>query len=214
MKGKRRSQAQRREATRDALLKAASALFAERGYHATSLDAVAEHAGFSRGAVYYNFADKDELFLALLDRRCAERADDLRAVFADATDTSAQATGRQAAVAADRAFAATTRDKEWRALLLEFFAHAARDPAFRRRLARRVEEMRAALDDVVTQRSEPLAGRLGMEPRQLAVVIDALNLGLAAQHLLHGGRAVPPDLLSRALGLMLDGVAARAGQAR
>ena len=58
-------------------------MFAQRGFHATSLDAIAEEAGFSRGAVYYNFADKEELFLELLDRRCAERAQDLREVFAE-----------------------------------------------------------------------------------------------------------------------------------
>ena len=74
MKRKRLSQAERREETREQVLAAAARVFAKRGFHATSLDAIGEEAGFSRGAVYYNFADKEELFLELLDRRCAERA--------------------------------------------------------------------------------------------------------------------------------------------
>ena len=78
MKRKRKTQAERREETREQILAAAAAVFAKRGFHATSLEAIAEEAGFSRGAVYYNFADKEELFLELLDRRCAERAHDLR----------------------------------------------------------------------------------------------------------------------------------------
>ena len=52
-----------------------------------------------------------------------------------------------------------------------------------------------------------------MEPEQLAVVIDALSLGLWAQHMLHGSRAVPRDLFSNALALLVDGIAARAGTA-
>jgi hypothetical protein len=49
-----------------------------------------------------------------------------------------------------------------------------------------------------------------MEPEQLAVVIDALGTGLWASHMLHGPRAVPPDLFSKALALLVDGIAARA----
>jgi AcrR family transcriptional regulator len=184
-------------------------VFARNGFHATSLDAVAEEAGFSRGAVYYNFADKEELFLELLDRRCAERAQDLRQVFSDGGD-DLEATSRQAQLAAQQALDAMTGDPEWRALYLEFLAHAARNPGFRRRFARRTDEMRGALDDVVIERSKPFADTLGMEPAQLAIVIDALGTGLWAHHMLHGARAVPPDLFSKALALLVEGIAARA----
>jgi AcrR family transcriptional regulator len=211
MKRKRKSQAERREETRELVLAAAARVFAQRGFHATSLDAVAEEAGFSRGAVYYNFADKEELFLELLDRRCAERSQDLRAVFADVPEGDAEATGRQVSLAAENALAAMTGDAEWRALYLEFLAHAARDAAFRRRFAKRSEDMRGALEEVVVERTSPVADALGMEPEQLAVVIDALGIGLWAHHMLHGPRAVPPDLFSDALALIVDGIAARAG---
>jgi AcrR family transcriptional regulator len=211
MKRKRMTQAERREHTREQVLAAAARVFAKRGFHATSLDAIAEEAGFSRGAVYYNFADKEELFLELLDRRCAERAQDLREVFADTDEDDVQATSRQAQLAAKHALDAMTGDSEWRALYLEFLAHAARDPAFRRRFSTRTEQMRAALDEVVLARTRPVAGALGMEPEQLAVVIDALGIGLMSAHMLHGSRSVPPELFSKALALLVDGIAARAG---
>jgi AcrR family transcriptional regulator len=210
MKRKRRTQSERREETREQVLAAAARVFSQRGFHATSLEAIAEEAGFSRGAVYYNFADKEELFLELLDRRCAERAQDLRDVFGGDDDDVAT-TSRQAQVASERAFDAMTGDPEWRALYLEFLAHAARDPAFRRRFARRTSDMRGALEEIVVERAAPVAGSLDMEPEQLALVIDALADGLWAQHMLHGGRAVPPDLFSKALALLVDGIAARAG---
>jgi len=212
MKRKRRTQAERREETREQVLAAAGRVFARRGFNGTSLDAVAEEAGFSRGAVYYNFADKEELFLELLDRRCAERGADLRELFAGEDDDVA-ATSRQAQTAAERAFDAMADDPEWRALYLEFLAQAARDPAFRRRLARRTSEMRGALEEIVVERTRPVADALGMEPEQLAVVIDALRDGLWAQHMLHGERTVPRDLFSNALALLVDGIAARAGAA-
>jgi AcrR family transcriptional regulator len=210
MKRKRMTQAERRDETRDHLIAASARVFSRRGFHGTSLEAIAEEAGFSRGAVYYNFADKEELFLELLDRRCAERAQDLREVFADVDEGDVEATSRQAQVAAQRSLDAMTGDPEWRALYLEFLAHAARDPAFRRRFGRRTQEMRSALEEVVVQRTEPFADALDMEPEQLAVVIDALGTGLWASHMLHGTRAVPPDLFSKALALIVEGVAARA----
>jgi AcrR family transcriptional regulator len=211
MKRKRKTQAERREETRELVLAAAARVFARRGFHAASLDAVAEEAGFSRGAVYYNFADKEELFLELLDRRCAERAQDLRAAFAEVPEGDVAATSRQAELAAQHALDAMTGDPEWRALYFEFLAHAARDSAFRRRFARRSAEMRGALEEVVVDQTRPVADTLGMEPEQLAVVIDALGTGLWGHHMLHGPHAVPPDLFSKALALLVDGIAARAG---
>jgi AcrR family transcriptional regulator len=210
MKRKRLTQEQRRQQTRDALLAAAGRVFAARGFHGASLDAIAEDAGVTRGAVYYNFADKEELFLELLDRRCAERAQDLRAVFAETDPGDVDAASRQAQLAAQHALDAMTGDAEWRALYLEFLAHAARDADFRRAFARRTDQMRSVLEEVVVAQTEPFADTLPLPPEQLAVVIDALGVGLWSHHMLHGARAVPPDLFSKALALLVEGLAARA----
>jgi AcrR family transcriptional regulator len=209
MKRKRRTQAERRQETREEVLAAASRAFARNGFHGTSLDAVAEEAGFSRGAVYYNFADKEELFLELLDRRCAERARDIREVFGSGGD-DLDSTAEQAQLAAKDALEAMIGDPEWRALYLEFLAHAARDKNFRRAFARRTDEMRAALEEVVVERATLIdEDALGMSPKELAVVIDALGVGLWAHHMLHGSSAVSPELFSQAVALIVDGIAAR-----
>lgn len=211
MKRKRRTQSERRRETREEVLAAAARVFARKGFNGASLDAVAEEAGFSRGAVYYNFADKEELFLELLDRRCAERARDIREVFGSGGADIASTT-EQAQIAAREALDAMIGDPEWRALYLEFLAHAARDKDFRRAFAKRTDEMRAALDEVVAERAALVDEEaLGMSPQQLSVVIDALGVGLWAHHMLHGSRAVSPDLFSQAVSLFVDGVVARAG---
>jgi AcrR family transcriptional regulator len=211
MERKRLTQSQKREQTREEILAAASRVFADRGYEAASLDAIADEAGFSRGAVYYNFADKEELFLELLDRRCAERAQDLREVFTGDSDDIDQ-TSQQARLASQHAFDAMTGDTEWRALYLEFLAHAARNPQFRKAFAKRTDQMRTALDEVVAERTRPVADALPMSPEQLAVVIDSLSTGLWAHHMLHGRKAVPPDLFANAVSLIVEGIAARAGR--
>ncbi|HEV6955073.1 MAG TPA: helix-turn-helix domain-containing protein [Promicromonospora sp.] len=58
----------RRERTRERLLDAAYAVFAQHGIHGASIEAVCEAAGFTRGAFYSNFSSKEELFLALAER--------------------------------------------------------------------------------------------------------------------------------------------------
>jgi len=61
----------KRERTRAALIAAAARLIVEKGYHNTSLEDVATLAGMSRGAIYGNFSDRDELFMAVLRARWA-----------------------------------------------------------------------------------------------------------------------------------------------
>jgi len=56
------------EMTRDRILDAAQAQVMERGFAATSVDAIQEAAGISRGTFFYHFASKDELARALIER--------------------------------------------------------------------------------------------------------------------------------------------------
>jgi TetR/AcrR family transcriptional regulator, acrAB operon repressor len=58
------------EATRAQILDAAEAMFRERGVSRTSLQDVAAAAGVTRGAIYWHFKDKAEVFMAMMDRVC------------------------------------------------------------------------------------------------------------------------------------------------
>lgn len=55
-------------ATRDRLLDAAELVFSEKGVSRTSLSDIAEAAGVSRGAIYWHFKNKSDLFNAMMDR--------------------------------------------------------------------------------------------------------------------------------------------------
>jgi len=78
----RLTRAEQGERNRGLVLAAARRVFLERGYAGATLDAIAEEAGFSKGVVYSQFAGKPDLFLALLERRIAERAEQNRRVCA------------------------------------------------------------------------------------------------------------------------------------
>lgn len=67
MEVKRRTQAARSAATRAALTAAARALFGSRGYAAVGTEAIVRDAGVTRGALYHQFADKREVFAAVLE---------------------------------------------------------------------------------------------------------------------------------------------------
>jgi AcrR family transcriptional regulator len=72
----KRTQAERSEATREALVAAARPLFAERGYAGVGTEEIVRAAGVTRGALYHHFEGKRELFAAVyeqVERELAER---------------------------------------------------------------------------------------------------------------------------------------------
>ncbi|HEY1954612.1 MAG TPA: TetR/AcrR family transcriptional regulator [Polyangiaceae bacterium] len=59
---------ERKRETRDALVRAAAAEMAEKGIEAASLNAICDRAGFTRGAFYVHFRDRDDLVAAVVER--------------------------------------------------------------------------------------------------------------------------------------------------
>src|SRR5919206_1407702 len=75
----RRTQAERRAATRRALLDAARSLFAEKGYHGTAAEEIVGRAGLTRGALYHHFEDKRDLFRVVVDEMEGEIDEEIEA---------------------------------------------------------------------------------------------------------------------------------------
>ena len=76
----RRAVRRKPEISRGEILDAALACFSARGYHETSVDDIATRAGLSKGAIYWHFEGKRELFLALVDRFSEPALADLESV--------------------------------------------------------------------------------------------------------------------------------------
>jgi AcrR family transcriptional regulator len=173
---------------------------ARRGLSGASLDEIAEEAGFTKGAVYANFASKDELFLAVLDTRFDQRLAELEHVFA--TDETPETQAAQAGAGFTRAMAA---DPDWHRLFLDFTARAARDDAFRAQMAQRYLQLRDRIATMLERRAE----QAGLEPTMpvldVAMMTFAMANGVALEGLLLGDE-VPADLLGRMFVLLAEGV--------
>jgi AcrR family transcriptional regulator len=117
-------------------------VFPQRGYHGATIGEIADQAGLSNGAVYYNFASKEDLFFALLDEWRTELIQD-----------AGTAVGRPGSAEPQHSFQdemrhvieTLKRGREWRLLLIEFVTYAARNPEFRARFAAGRQEFKIAL---------------------------------------------------------------------
>lgn len=114
MKKMRRTNDERTEATRGALLDAARALFIDKGYAATGTPEIVAAAGLTRGALYHHFADKAALLRGVLEREAAAVAAEIERA------SRGQATARAALLAGAGAyFAAMSLPGRTRMLLLD-----------------------------------------------------------------------------------------------
>lgn len=171
-----RSESQAR--TRELLVATAREMFLRDGYAATSLEKVAEEAGFSKGAVYSNFDGKDALCLAVLDAIQDEVASAVTGALVGA-DTVEQALG-----AVDLWAESRLGDPEWSALEAEFAARSRRDPQLREALGGRNQRIRALIADTLETACQELGLTLALPTEEAASVLFSLGMGLGLQRAL------------------------------
>lgn len=158
----RQTRAQRKEETRQALIVAAFVSFSRDGYHGSSLEGIANEAGFSKGAVYSNFSSKSVLFLACMDFNLEVLKDAEFDPFDPAPTAGAAALPSDAAApSADELNIEEIEDqlKGFSLATLEFVAVAARDDDLREQLRsriRRLAEAHSAVADAYRHESDTL----------------------------------------------------------
>ena len=152
----RLTRAESQARTRTQLLETARELFLRDGYLATSLDKVADAAGFSKGAVYSNFRNKDELCLAVLDELRAERAAEITGLLGAPTTEERL---RRFEGWAQRVIG----DPQWTTLEFEFAVQARRDPGLRQAMADRLTAVSQIVESAVADLTEGAAIEDGRE---------------------------------------------------
>jgi len=169
---RRKPKGDKRERTRATLLEAARALVREEGYDRTTLAKVAERAGMTTGAIYGNFRNRDELFIALGETYWAPIAPVIKpgATFAEAMRAFAKAT---IAAVDERAPAAVGR--------LPGSAYALTHEELRSRV---VDVTRDSYDFGVEWLRRFDSAELPMPREQLVRVLHALIEGLVLQRIL------------------------------
>lgn len=197
-KRRRLSQAEAKEQTRQQLLAAAARVFAQKGFGGASLEEIAETAGYTTGALYYNFTGKEQLFLELLavgmTRQAARRAEAVTRAFSEAAATGADPFETLSEFVAGRA----DSTGELAALNAEFWLYASRNPGAMKLLAAKLGEQDEALGPAITAAMEQLGTPPGITPAEMALITDSLFAALVRRRRIDPG-AVPDDLFARVL---------------
>lgn len=160
----------KRQQTRDRLMDAAYQLFAEEGIHATSIEAITEAAGFTRGAFYSNFESKEGLFFALADREWGQRLTLLREVIDEFSGTAAEL-GEQITELLLAVFSVVPDDRTWALIYREFELLALRDPQIAPQFLAHQHQFHHQLTEVLTFAAERFSVTFTLDASRIAVLL-------------------------------------------
>jgi len=135
----------KRQETRARLLEAATSVLARSGFERATLDEIVREAGFSKGAFYFHFESKDDLFWAMLEERISRQQE----AFRRAVDYS-KSMDENVRTILSAVFGLLGEDPLWGPLLMEFHAYAARNEKVRRRLGTVYEGWRQLTVDILS----------------------------------------------------------------
>lgn len=206
----RRSRTARAEGkdAREDLLRAAAEVFSERGFKDASVDEIAARAGYSKGALYWHFGSKDELFFALIDASVDAPAHEMIELF-----RSAPPEQDMAPEGSRRFIKLLSEQRELLLLEHEYWSQAVRDPELCARYAEHRRKLRSAFGQALAVRFEHLGTPdLPIDPEEIAAVVLGLFAGLAQQRLIDPS-SVPDQLFGRTLVLIYRGLLASARDA-
>lgn len=189
MSNTRLTRAEAKARTRVDLLRAASQVFARRGYAAATVQEIAEEAERTTGALYAHFESKEDLFLALLEQRDATRQRDFEALHANPGHDIIDRFGEW--------FGTRTED-ELSLLAIEFWLYAARKSQARTKQRRRQRRVRDGLASILTALFEESSAMPPRPVEELATLCLALGDGLGMTRIIDPN-AVTGDMFAYAL---------------
>ncbi len=182
------SRAQKQQTTRSHLMASAENLFAAKGCGETSLDGIAEAAGYTRGAFYANFESKEDILLSATEQ-----------VFREHMERIEELDPEQEAKAW---FAVFPRFGTWFVLAIESWLLTQRSSEARTRLRDLFRRLRGRLGRFL-QRSAQLRGKpLPLSPEELSAAMIALRIGLMMQRRLEP-RGFPEGTYGRIIAILL-----------
>lgn len=176
----RMTRAESQAQTRSQLIATAKQMFFTDGYHPTSLEKVADAAGYSKGAVYSNFRNKDELCTAVIDEIHAERMGEVLALVARPDRFDALLEWAERVIG----------DPGWTSMEAEFALHARRDEQLRTEFAERLRGVIEMLANGVDSADDL---ELAMPSREAATAMLALGIGLGLM------RSIDPSIPANGL---------------
>lgn len=197
----RLTRAEQRQQTVSRLLDAAERLFDQRGIAETSIEEITDAAGYSRGAFYSNFDDKDSLVLRIIERQQDRSIDETTAIVDGAAD------GDQM----------LERLLEWSRTLgdagtpigIEYVLYASRNPQLRPRMKELSDRLLAQHAHLVRSQHAMVDVDMPIAPEDAAKIMLALDEGFALLRL-NDPEAYPQPLWSETIAFLNDAVLALA----
>jgi AcrR family transcriptional regulator len=162
---------------RDLVLAAARRMFLARGYHGASLEQIADEAGFSKGVVYSQFESKADLFLALLEQRIEERAEENARFVEELSSSDGLGLDQGLLALAEHVSRRDRADAEWGLLVIEFRVHAARNPELNHRYSEVHERTVAGVARVVARIYDRAGEAPPLPASELARMLLAVGAG-------------------------------------
>jgi AcrR family transcriptional regulator len=164
----------RREHTRELLLDAAKDVFSRRGFEGAALEEIAENAGFTRGAIYKHFRDKEELFVAVNERFNRNFLQE----FVDTIDPETPLEDVDLSRIAKIWRTAQDREPRDVALTLENDLYLLRNPHARERVAAERQKVAEMIAGFMEQQADRIGMTLKIPPVTLARLLQATTDGL------------------------------------
>jgi len=192
----------KRAEVRRKLLESAGKLFMKRGLVETSLSAVASDAGFSKGAVYSNFTNKDELCFELLSSGIDARIAEVKNVISTESDPE-----RKVGLAGDRLLGIVESEPGWQTFFVELWLRCVRSPTLGRRFSAKRKLMRRQVATLLSSQAEAAGYEFPVGAEYLASYVLALSNGLGMERQIDA-EAVPGDMMGKLLGWTFMGMLA------
>jgi AcrR family transcriptional regulator len=200
---RRLSRPEQQALTRRQLLDAAENVFARKGFRDASVGAIAAKAGYSHGAVYSNFKDKEELFLVLVEERIDAR---LARVYETADAEISR--GAEPIEAARRFVSMLQTERDAYLLLIDFWNQAVRDSKAARKFAQRHARLRALIGRIIEGATREQGLEITHAREQVATALIALFNGFTIERLADPAAAAD-EILAHAAAAILRGFAKR-----
>lgn len=181
------------------MLESAQEIFARSGFTGASVDQIAEHAGYSKGAVYSNFDSKEALFLELLKNRMSQEMKELRALL------SRSASAEEIVSALKQRYSNLEEQISLAMLSSEFQLQAGRRPEFAEPFAALYRDQRKAIAGLVRLLAQKAGLPMPVNPIEIATSLMAVTHGIALQRAADP-KSVPAAAAGRAIEVFLSAV--------
>lgn len=197
MSKKRLTREESKQQTRKELLEVASEMFAEQGFYSTSVDQIAEEAGYSKGAIYSNFGSKDDLFLSVFKENQKEDLQHLEIIAEEYSSLDEFIQKIEQNHQQER-----NENQDWSILKLEFLLYAMRDATVSKKLAPILQDSRSQMTNILKRFYQTKEQKHVVSIDKLAFLLLSLDIGIGIQSYVDE-ESIPENVFAEGLKLLL-----------